>query len=136
MSTPSERHDKLVTEALEKARGLGKTEGYEWVVKTLDRLNPETREKEITAEDVQDRIIKIGVFKTEPARVVLQKGLTMNLGNFESARVTVGFECPCYVEEVKEIEPALNEMVEARLQREVLDVRGKDIRPGMEAKRA
>ena len=128
------RHDKLVDEALEKARASSKTDGYEWVVKTVERLLPD-KTRELVSEDASDRIIRVGLFKTEPARVVVQKGLTVNLGNFESARFTVGFEAPCYIEEVTEIEKALNDLVEKRIQQEVLDVRGKDIRPGMEAKR-
>jgi len=130
-----DRHQKLIDEALEKARGLGKTDGYEWVVKTTERLLPD-RTKELLSEKAEEKVIRIGVFKTEPARVVAQKGLTINLGNFESARVTVGFEIPCYVEEVKEIESVTNGLIEDRLQREVLDIRGKDIRPGFESKRA
>lgn len=127
-------HDKKIEEALEKARGLGKTEGYEWVVSTKYRLL-EDYSKEVTSENIKENIIKIGVFKTEPARVVVQKGLTMNLGNYESARVTVGLEVPCYVEEVQQIEQVSNEIVEKRIQQEVVEVRGKDIRPGYEAQR-
>lgn len=134
-TTAADKHDKAVEEALEKARSAGKTEGYEWVVMTKYRLLPD-KSKEVTAENASDRLIQVGIFKTEPARVVVQKGLTVNLGNFESARFTVGFECPCYVEEAKDIEVILNDLVEARIQREVLDVRGKDIRPGMETRRA
>lgn len=135
MATAKDKHDKLVEEALEKARSASKTEGYEWVVRTIEKLLPD-RTKEVTEENVKERIIRIGVFKTETARVVTQKGLTVNLGNYESARFTVGFECPCYVEEVPEIEKALNDLVEQRIQQEVIDVRGKDIRPGMEARRS
>ena len=137
MANGKDGHDKAIEAALEKARGLGKTEGYEYVVRTVTKLS----ESGIGVEDdpsrakAEDQIIQIGVFKTEPAKVVVQKGLTMNLGNYESARVTVGFECPCYVEEVGEVTDALNAAVEARVQKEVLEVRGKDIRPGYEAKR-
>lgn len=130
-----EAHDKRIEEALEKARGMGKTEGYEWVVRTIERILPGGA-REILDEKIEDRIIQIGVFKTEPARVVTQKGLTMNLGNFESCRTTTGFECPCYVEEMTQVADVLNNLVEERLQREVLEVRGKDIRPGYEAQRS
>lgn len=127
-------HDKRIEEVLEKTRGLGKTEGFEWAISTKYRLL-EDYSKEVTSENVKEFVRKVGVFKTEPARVVVQKGLTMNLGNYESARVTVGFESPCYVEEVREVEQVLNELVEKRIQEEVVEVRGKDIRPGYEASR-
>ena len=131
-----ESHDRRTEETLEKIRGLGKTEGYEWVIRTKERLLGDgSGQKELVEDKVEDRIIQIGVFKTEPARVTVQKGLTLNLGNYESARVTVGFETPCYPEEVREIEQVLNDLVEKRLQRETVEIRGKDIRPGYEAKR-
>ena len=134
MANGKDEHDKAIEVALEKARGVGKTEGYEWVVTTKERLIGNGA-KEVIFEKAEDCIIKIGVFKTEPARVVVQKGLTLNLGNYESARTTVGFECPCYVEEIAAITDVLNKMVEDRVQQESLEVRGKDIRPGYEAKR-
>ena len=129
-------HAKRITEAEEKARGLGKTEGYEWVVRTKERLLMDgSGAKEITEDKVEDRVLKIGVFKTEPARVVIQKGLTINLGNYESARFTVGIELPCYVEEAQDLIRTLNDVVEERVKQEVLDIRGSDIRPGHEAAR-
>ena len=129
-------HDEHVEEMLEKARGLGKTDGYEWVIRTKYRLLDNNEKEEILeAGKADDALIRIGVFKTEPARVVAQKGLTINLGGYESARITVGFECPCYAEEMKEIEEVLNARIEKRIQSEVIEIRGKDIRPGFEAKR-
>lgn len=128
-------HDKRISEAEEKLRSLGKTEGYEWVVRTRERLIQDgSGQKEILEDKVTDRIIKIGVFKTEPAKVTVQKGLTINLGNYESARFTVGVELPCYVEEVGGLLVDLNKLVEERVKQEVLDIRGSDIRPGMAAK--
>lgn len=137
MANGKDGHDKAIEAALEKARGLDKTDGYLWVVRTVTKLS----ESGIGVEDdpsrakAEDNIIKIGVFKTEPARAVVQKSVTMNLGNYESCRATVGFECPCYVEELGEVTEAINAAVEKRIQKEVIEVRGKDIRPGFEAKR-
>lgn len=128
-------HDKRILEAEEKLRSLGKTEGYEWVVRTRERLLQDgSGQKEVLEDKATDRIIKIGVFKTEPAKVTVQKGLTINLGNYESARFTVGVELPCYVEEVEGLLVDLNKLVEERVKQEVLDIRGADIRPGMAAK--
>ena len=127
-------HDKRIAEAEEKLRGLGKKDGYEWVVRTRERLLQDgSGQKEVLEDKVEDRIIKVGVFKTEPAKVTMQKGLTINLGNYESARFTVGVELPCYVEEVQGLLADLNKLVEERVKQEVLDIRGADIRPGMAA---
>lgn len=129
-------HEKRIAEAEEKLRSLGKTEGYEWVVRTRERLLADgSGQKEVTEDKVVDRILKVGIFKTEPAKVTVQKGLTLNLGSYESARFTVGIELPCYVEEVQELTKVLNDLVEARVKAEVMGIRGSDIRPGYEAKR-
>jgi len=134
VSASKDLHQKRIAEAEEKARGLGKTEGYEWVVRTKERLLMDgSGNKEVTEDKVEDRVLKVGVFKTEPAKVVIQKGLTINLGNYESARFTVGVELPCYVEEAKDMIDTLNEVVEERVRTEVLAIRGSDVRPGYAA---
>ncbi len=127
-------HEKKVGEMMEKAGGAGTDNGFVWVVSTKDRLLG-GGERETVSEKTDEKMIRVGVFQTAPARVNINKGLTLNLGNYESARVSVGFEMPCYVEEVKEVTEVVNQMVEDRLQAEVVEVRGKDIRPGFEAKR-
>ena len=130
-------HDKKVADAQAKADAIasdGSDDGFEWVVSTKERVLGRG-EKETVSEKSDERLIKIGIFRTATAQVVQKKGLTINLGNFESARVDVGYVMPCYVEEVKEIEDLVNDMIEDRLQREVVEVRGKDIRPGYEEKR-
>lgn len=40
------------------------------------------------------------VFTTNPAVVKMSLGRTLNAGNYESIRVDVGIELPCYTEEV------------------------------------
>jgi len=127
-------HERKVAEAEAKAVAEGSDDGFEWVVSTKDRILGRG-EKETVSEKTEERLIKVGLFKTATAQVIQKKGLTINLGNFESARVDVGYAMPCYVEEVKEIEGLVNDMIEERLQKEVVEVRGKDIRPGFEEKR-
>jgi len=130
-------HDKKVADAEAKAAAIaseGSDDGFEWVVSTKERILGRG-EKEVISEKSEERLIRVGIFKTATAQVVQKKGLTINLGNFESARVDVGYVMPCYVEEIKEIEGVVNDMIEERLQVEVVEVRGKDIRPGYEEKR-
>lgn len=47
-----------------------------------------------------DEIIQVNKFVTEPAKVTVEYGLTINLGNFESAKVGVAVTVPCYFEEL------------------------------------
>jgi len=46
------------------------------------------------------RVLEVHRFITTPAEVSYSVGITLNMGNFESARVDVGIKMPCYVEEV------------------------------------
>ncbi len=133
MANGKDRHDKLVAEAQAKAEALDAGSGSEWVVKTTSRFAG-NEGYEPGEEKVEDHIHQVGTFKTTPARVTISKGLTLNLGNYESARVTVGVEIPCYVEEVEAVAEAINVLVEKRLQDEVLDIRGEDVRPGKREK--
>jgi len=54
--------------------------------------------REESSED--DDIISVHKFRTEPAHVQVDYSLTINLGNFESARVGVSVRVPCYAEEI------------------------------------
>ena len=108
--------------------------GTIWVARTVTRAILGGGKEELMA-DVEEDPIEVGVFQTDPARAHIQKGLTLNLGNYESARTDVGVTLPCYVEEIEEALDFCNDAVERRLQAEVLDIRGKDVRPGKEEKR-
>lgn len=68
--------------------------------------------------EVDDQNIAIRCFVTEPAEVTLEQGLTMNLGNFETAKITVGIRVPCYVEEVNDIYTLAQQWVSDRIQAE------------------
>jgi hypothetical protein len=47
----------------------------------------------------EDEIIEVHKFVVEPARVGVGLGVTINMGNYESARIDVNVQVPCYVEE-------------------------------------
>ena len=47
----------------------------------------------------KEETLSIQRFVTDPARVSLEMGLTLNLGNYESARISVSVSVPCYREE-------------------------------------
>lgn len=44
--------------------------------------------------------LEVQTFEVEPAHVQAKYGLTINMKNYESARVDVSVTLPCYVEEV------------------------------------
>lgn len=50
----------------------------------------------------EDKVLEVHKFITEPAQVSFEVGVTMNMGNYESARVTVGLRVPCYKEEISD----------------------------------
>jgi len=76
-------------------------------------------------EEVSEEILEVRQYVVEPARVDLNLGLTINLGNFESARVDVGVSLPCYSEEVDATYERAKEWAGARLQHEAQAVRGR-----------
>lgn len=67
--------------------------------------------------------LEVHQFVTEPAKVGVNMGLTLNLGNFESARIDVSISVPCYREETDEAYRYAREWVETRLGEEVQSVR-------------
>lgn len=48
----------------------------------------------------ETRDIEIQKFQTHPAYVRVGYGLTLNLGNYEAARLDVSVSVPCYQEEI------------------------------------
>lgn len=58
------------------------------------------RDKEPETTDESTDTIEVSDFVVPPARVTLELGVTINLGNFESCRLSVGVEVPCYREEL------------------------------------
>ncbi len=72
---------------------------------------------------VKNEVIKVHRFLTVPTEVQVGMGLTLNLGNYETARVDVTIRIPCYREEAEQAYAAAREWVETRLQSEVEDIR-------------
>jgi hypothetical protein len=71
----------------------------------------------------EPEVFAVHRFVTEPARVEVQMGLTINLGNYESARVSVGVVVPCYREEIEDAYQFAHGWAEKRVQAEVDDIR-------------
>lgn len=67
--------------------------------------------------------LEVRTFVTPPAHIELGYGLTLNIGNYESARVDVKLNVPCYREEVDEAYEWARKWAEDRVRREVKEVR-------------
>lgn len=132
-----DRHDALANEAQGRGEALGPADGHEWAVRTVSRLRADRPgiEDDPARDKSADAMIRVAPFRGPVARVSVAKGLTISLGNYETCRVTVGIEMPCHPEEAEEVLAEIDRRVEARIQREVLEVRGKDVRPGYEERR-
>lgn len=52
------------------------------------------------AEENEEKELGVRRFETAPAHVRANYGLTINLGNYESARCDVSVTLPCYTEEI------------------------------------
>lgn len=60
-----------------------------------------------------------------PAEVNIQFGLTINLGNYESARVDVGIRYPCDREKIAEAYKSAKEWCEKQIMEEVREIRSR-----------
>ncbi len=73
--------------------------------------------------DAKNEPVTVQCFVTEPAKVSVGMGLTLNLGNYESARIDVSLVVPCYREESNDAYNYARKWVEDRLAVEVKDIR-------------
>ena len=85
-----------------------------YVSKSFGKAAPEGGDPEVIA---------IHRFLTEPAKVEVAMGLTLNLGNYESARVEVRVSVPVYREEINDAFAYVKKYVEKRVNAEVEEIR-------------
>jgi hypothetical protein len=81
--------------------------------------------KETQRETSSEEVVAIVQFEGPIAKVRRGYGLTLNLSNYESARVDVGIEVPCYLVDVDVADEWARKWVERRMVQEVENVRGK-----------
>jgi hypothetical protein len=70
-----------------------------------------------------DRTLEVHTFAVEPAKVTFEAGATINMGNYESVRLTVGVSIPCYLEELSDALVHARDFVEKELEKQVKDAR-------------
>ena len=71
-----------------------------------------------------EEIVAVNQFKGDVVRVRRGYGLTLNLGNYESAKLEVSIDMPCYPEDVDACDEWCRQWVEKRVIKEVSNVRG------------
>jgi len=71
-----------------------------------------------------DEKLEIQTFDVEPAWIKVGCGVTINLGNFESARCDVGVTLPTYVEELSDAFKRAWGIAEEEIQRQVKEIKG------------
>lgn len=74
--------------------------------------------------------LDIHTFVTEPAKVFMDLAVTINLGNYESAKISVGISVPCYKEEVDAAYDYAKNWISDRLQQEVAEVNASKSKQG------
>ena len=71
-----------------------------------------------------DEVVEIRRFETTPAIVRRGYGLTLNQGNYESARIDVSVEVPCYLADIAKADQWAAKFCEDRVTEEVKQARG------------
>jgi len=79
---------------------------------------------ETQRETSSEEVVAIQTFEGPVAKVRRGYGLTLNLGNYESARLDVTVEVPCYLEDVDAADEWARQWVEKRVVKEVENVCG------------
>ena len=74
----------------------------------------------------EEEVIAVHKFETEPAYVSVDYALTLNLGNYESAKLSVSVTIPCYKEEIDDAYEFAEAWAKDRLKKERDSVVGKD----------
>jgi len=77
-------------------------------------------------EESDSKSIKVHKFQTTPAMVTVRYGLTLNLGNYESARVDVEVSVPCYKEEIDDAYVFVEKFVEDKVISETQKIKQPD----------
>jgi len=116
--------DQDKTNAQDKPAGKTDTEMTATQVFVAKRFFKDGSEVE-DSEIEENEVIAVRRFVTEPAVVGISYGLTVNMGNYESARVDVTLRLPCYAEEVDDAFVSAREWVEQRVMTEVDGIKKK-----------
>lgn len=77
------------------------------------------------SEENEEGELEVRRFETEPAHIRANYGMTLNLGNYESARVDVSVTLPCYTEEIPGAFKKAWEIAKEQIQEQVKGIKQK-----------
>jgi len=91
-----------------------------FVNRTISKNGERPEDPETSGEE---QVLAVHEFVTQPASVGVTVALTMNLGNYESARISVSLNMPCYKEEIDPTFSFVQKWVEQKVahERELID---------------
>lgn len=72
----------------------------------------------------ESEIVMVRQFVTEPAMIRRGYALTINMGNFESAKIDVSISIPAYIEEMHDVDAYARDWCEQRIVQEKNEVMG------------
>lgn len=109
-----------------KTNELQARAGRKWVHRHYsnpkkDKAMGKDEESEVHATMVETPIFEEG---TQPASISVKNGMTINLGNYESARIDVMVTLPCYREEIPQAIEVAKSIVENAIRPEIAEVKG------------
>lgn len=86
-----------------------------------------TQLKAVLQDDMEEQVILVRKFETEPAAVTVAVGVTksMGAGTYEFLRLDVGVTIPCYTEEITEVEKQATEWVDNKLDKKLEELKDK-----------
>ena len=103
-------------------RSKGENEAKEEVEITTRDAIAEVRKTVFGKEEVSNDRIRIRPFISTPANISVKAGITINLGNYESARVDVMLSMPCYPEELDSVYEDVKKWVDGRVEHEKREI--------------
>lgn len=103
--------------------GAEEKAGKVWVSRTVSRRNKDGSTT-ILEDTGAENMLEVKQFRADPAYVRVGLGVTINLGNFESARCDVGLTLPCYVEEIQDAYVTAWNLAEIEIQKQTAEVKG------------
>lgn len=77
----------------------------------------------IGEEETKTGTLRVSKFISTPAVVSVKGGATVNLGNYESARIDVTLSVPCYPEEIDDVFLTVKEWVDLKLAKEYKELK-------------
>lgn len=86
-----------------------------------------TRVYKIDGKETEESVsisTPVHVFITQPALVNVKMGATINMGNYESARVDVSLVMPCYAEDINAVYKDVLKFVEDKTEEQVNEIKG------------